>query len=512
MAQKPVTMEQLKQLRQLQEDGIAIREIARRVGISRNSVRKYLSRLADQPIGADKDLAEAAYKNDLFELEAERLKQVTTHFISTRKELTRTGVTRQLLWTEYIAQHPDGYSYSRYCHHLQVFLKNRDMAMHMEYTPGDMIMMDYAGKHLYYVDTSTGERIECEVFIAILPFSGLIFCHASHTQQTADFTHSINTMVKFFGGLTATLLCDNLATAVVKADRYEPQFTDVCLQLSEHYGTTFSATRPYSPRDKAMVEGAVNIVYNHIYGPLRNREFTSLAALNAGIMEPLVQLNDKPYKKTPYSRRYFFDKQERHLLKALPPEPFSAKKVVRLTVQRNYHIQLSEDHLYYSVPYQYVGKKVKVVYDAKTLEVYLDLDRIALHPRKQLQRSAYITLGEHMPPHHSHMKQIRGFNRDELLLMASRIGPATHKVAGVILQNSIYMEQNYKSCFGMLMLQKKYTAARLEAACDRVLPATRINYSMIKNILERGLDQPQLQPSSSPIPDHDNIRGRDQYQ
>lgn len=52
MAQKPVVMEQIKQVRQLQEDGVSIREMARRVGISRNSVRKYLSRLADQPISA----------------------------------------------------------------------------------------------------------------------------------------------------------------------------------------------------------------------------------------------------------------------------------------------------------------------------------------------------------------------------------------------------------------------------------------------------------------------------
>ncbi|HZW64583.1 MAG TPA: helix-turn-helix domain-containing protein [Hanamia sp.] len=43
MAQKPIAMEQLKQILRLKNDGISIREIARRVHISRNSVRKYLS-------------------------------------------------------------------------------------------------------------------------------------------------------------------------------------------------------------------------------------------------------------------------------------------------------------------------------------------------------------------------------------------------------------------------------------------------------------------------------------
>lgn len=512
MAQKPIVMEQLKQVLQLRSDGISIREIARRVGISRNSVRKYLLRLKAYTNRSDTELADEAYSNDLLELEAERLRQITAHFSTTGTELLKTGVTRQLLWQEYLAQHPDGYSYSRYCHHLSQYLKNRDLSMHLEYQPSDMIMIDFAGKKQYYTDASSGEQIPCEVFVSILPFSGLIFCQAVHSQQTEDFMHSINAMLKFYGGAPATIVCDNLRTAVKRVDRYEPQFTDICNQLSEHYGTTFSATRPYSPRDKAMVERAVNIVYNHIYGPLRNRDFISLQSLNTAISEQLVLLNDKPYKNTPYSRRYFFEQQERSLLKALPSEPYSPKKVVMLTVQRNYHIQLTEDHRYFSVPYQHVGKKVKVLYDAKVVEVYLGYDRIAVHVRKNMNK-AYTTLAEHMPPNHQRMQHIKGWNKDDLLLQASRIGPATLQAATLMLENSIYIEQNYKACFGMLMLQKKYTAARLEAACSRALQGSRVNYTMIKNILERGLDKQLSIPiAPPPLPDHDNLRGKEHYQ
>lgn len=182
-----------------------------------------------------------------------------------------------------------------------------------------------------------------------------------------------------------------------------------------------------------------------------------------------------------------------------------------LTVQRNYHVQLSEDHRYYSVPYQYVGKKVKVLYDNRVVEVYLDLDRIALHSRGGHQK-AYTTLGEHMPPHHQRMHQIKGFNREDLLAQASRIGTATHQAASLMLQNSIYIEQNYKACFGMLMLHKKYGPDRLEDACTRALQGSRINYTLIRNILERGLDKQRPMPAAPPLPDHDNIRGKDHYQ
>jgi transposase len=382
MAQKPITMEQLKQILQLKNDGIGIREIARRTGISRNSVRKYLSQLdGDTDRLSDKELAGKAYNVQL-ESNTQRKLQLFDHFKYAESELGKTGVTRLLLWNEYLQKHPDGYAYSQYCDQFKQYLKHKDVSMHLEYNPADIMMIDFAGKKQYYVDTSTGERMECEVFVAILPFSGLIFCEAVPSQKSHDFAACINAMLRFFAGVPATILCDNLKTAVTRPDRYEPGFTDLCYQLSEHYQTTFSATRPYSPKDKAMVEQAVRIVYAHVYAPLRNQEFTSLKALNNAMHQQLLLLNNKPYKNTVYSRLYFYEQQERSLLKPLPPELFAPKKVTILTVQRNYHVQLREDCLYYSVPYQFVGKKVKVLYDSRVVEVYYDHSRIALHYEK----------------------------------------------------------------------------------------------------------------------------------
>ena len=515
MAQQPIAMEQLKQILQLKNDGIPIREIVRRTGISRNSVRKYLALLsADSNADPQEDstnLAAKAYGTDNTIHDAVRLQQLIAHFKETEGQLKKTGVTRQLLWQEYITQHPDGYVYSHYCYHLNDFFKNRDLSMHLEYSPADMIMIDFAGKKQSYVEADTGEQIICQVFIAILPFSGYIFCEAVHSQKTIDFTHCINNMLRFYCGVPATILCDNLKTAVTRPDRYEPTFTDICIQLSEHYATTFSATRPYSPRDKAMVERAVNIVYTHVYAPLRNQIFTSLKMLNQAMHEQLILLNNKPYKKSPYSRQHFYDTQERSLLKPLPAQPFTIKKVVMLTIQRNYHVQLSEDHRYYSAPYIHVGKKVKVLYDQRTVEIYLDNQRIAMHVRKE-HSQAYTTLADHMPPHHQRMQQIKGWNQEDLLNQAKHIGVATHEAITRMLQNSIYMEQNYKACFGMLMLKNKYGSERLEASCQRALQGMRINYSMIKNILERGLDKQTPEQLIIPSITHDNIRGSDNYQ
>ena len=76
------------------------------------------------------------------------------------------------------------------------------------------------------------------------------------------------------------------------------------------------------------------------------------------------------------------------------------------TVQRNYHIQLSEDRHYYSVPYRFAGKKVKVLYDSKVVEVYLEHERIAVHSRTSFG-SAYHTIPEHMPSNHQYAVNIK---------------------------------------------------------------------------------------------------------
>ena len=517
MSRKLIKMEQIKQILQLRNDGVAIREIARRIGLSRNSVKKYLHRLnieyqQDEAGPADKELAFIAYKSQAIPEDITRREELEKHFLYAEKELTKTGVTRYILWLEYKEQYPKGYNYSQYCHHFKKLLKHTDAVMHQDYPPGDMIMIDFAGKKLSYTDKDSGKEIACEVFVAVLPHSGLIFCKAVASQKTPDFVSAINAMLKYFGGVPKTILCDNLKTAVIRPCKYEPVFTEACYQLSEHYQTTFSAARPYSPRDKAMVELAVKIVYTNIYALLRTRQFYSADQLNHSIREKLEDLNNnKAYKKTNHPRRYFFDQAELSSLKPLPSEGFTIKNISMATVQRNYHIQLKDDKLYYSVPYTYIGKKVKVLYDSRTVEIYYDHERIAMHIRSHAIKG-WNTIAEHMPSNHQAMQERKGWTKEKLLYMAARIGQYTKYAAEHMLSNSIYIEQNYKACFAMLMLGQQYTHERLEAACRRAASGTRINYTMIKNILKTGLDKSPMLFDSNPLPDHDNIRGPQNYQ
>lgn len=521
MAQKAVDMNQIKQVWQLKQDGVAIKEIARRTGISRKTVKKYLRKM--EPIdtgedpypGSDKELASVVYNSDYTLIRGKRFEALLAHFTLAQHELHKTGVTKQLLWIEYCQGHKNPYGYTQYCLLFRKFLKDSDPAFHWEYNPGEFIQGDFAGKKLSYVDRQTGEVIMCEVFIGVLPFSGLIFCIAVSSQKTADFAHCINECLKYIAGVTKTILCDNFKTAVKRADKYEPAFTDLCNQLAEHYNTTFSATRPAEPRDKAMVEKAVNIVYTHIYAHLRNEVFHSIESLNHHIRQHLDTLNRKPYKNSSESRLDIFMRQEQPVLKALPSQPYQVKKGKQVTVQTNYAVQLPDNKHYYTVPYQYVGCKVWLSYDSRILEVFYQNERIAFHVRSS-NEPKFNRIHEHMPSNHQHMVELRGWTVEQLLTKAGWVGEYTRQAADRLLHGSIYPEQNFKTCHAMIRLQDLYGKDRLEAACRRASNVPRPTLKMIRNILEAGLDkQPLLfdeeQDEPEQLPDHENIRGPKNY-
>ncbi|HVB04298.1 MAG TPA: IS21 family transposase [Chitinophagaceae bacterium] len=515
-------MNQAKQVLQLRKDGVPIKQIAQRTGISRKTVRKYLRRMEVLPLQKQEEkatpvssgeLAAVIYNDDTVPCPGKRIQDVITHFEYAKNELPKTGVTRQLLWIEYLNQYPGGYQYSQYCDLLRKYLKNTHPAFHWEYPPGEFIQVDFAGKKLSFQESQQTKAVKCQVFVGVLPFSGLIFCMAVLSQKTTDFITCIKEMLRYFAGVTKTILCDNMKTAVIRADRYEPVFTDMCHQLSDHYGTTFSATRPASPTDKGMVEKAVDIVYNHIYGPMHKQTPVSLEDLNYQIRQWLDILNLKPYKGTAESRRDIFVSREASLLKELPQTSFSFKKCKEVTVQRNYAIQLPDNKHYYTVPYKYVGSKVLAYFDSRTVEIYYQHNRIAFHVRTSTEPQ-FNRIASHMPENHKHMLQMQGWTEEGLLERAGWVGEYTHQTCDRLLHSSIYPEQNYKACHVLILLQNKYTRERLEAACRRAANVIRPTLKLITNILKAGLDkQPMLfDEEHRTIPIHDNIRGPRQYQ
>jgi transposase len=99
----------------------------------------------------------------------EAFEALRDHFL---KELKRTGVTKQLLWQEYLIKHPDGFRYTQFYERLRRYEQSTDVSLHIAYKPGDTLMIDFAGDKLSYEDPITGALFHCTVLVCVLPFSG----------------------------------------------------------------------------------------------------------------------------------------------------------------------------------------------------------------------------------------------------------------------------------------------------------------------------------------------------
>ena len=179
------------------------------------------------------------------------------------------------------------------------------------------------------------------------------------------------------------------------------------------------------------------------------------------------------------------------------------------TVQFNYHI--SVDGMLYSVPYEYIKKKVYVKVTDTTIEIFYNHNRIASHRRLKGRPGQYSTITEHMPE--DHQKYLE-WNGDRFRKWAERIGINTYTVVNAILTSKHVEQQTYRSCMGLLKLAEKYSDALLETACKKALSYTSSpSYKSIKNILVTGSVKPESETTESTTTHkaHGITRGADYY-
>ena len=221
----------------------------------------------------------------------------------------------------------------------------------------------------------------------------------SRSPKKEDFIIANRNALYFFGGVPASIMPDCLKSAVSKADKYESEINPEYAEFARHHGTVIFPARPHSPRDKALVEGAVNIMYTRILAPLRNQEFDSLEALNEAMWKLLDAHNAKRFQRLPYSRARAFRVYRQAGPESLcPRSAMNTSTFKPATVGFNYHIELREDRHFYSVPYAYAHKQVTVAFTIRTVEIYYDNRRIAFH--KRVFVPGYSTAAEHRPAHH----------------------------------------------------------------------------------------------------------------
>ena len=433
-----------------------------------------------------------------------RLAVLTAMLPQISKDLKKKGMTLMRQWKEYYAKHPNGYRRTGFFKHVNRYLEHHTGYMVVPHKYGDQLFVDYAGRTLPYADTETGELIECQIFVAILPASQYVYVEAQPSQKQEYFIEGIRNAMRYMGGVPQAIVPDNLKSAVIKAHRYEPTINPALASFAEHYTTVIMPTRVRKPRDKALVEGMVSIIYQEIYHDVNSANATSLEQLNLLIWERLEVLNEAPRTQA-CSRREEFLEHERAALMPLPLSDWEPITVKNVKVQRNGHIFLRDDNHHYSVPYTLIGKNLELVFSHSRVRLYYNQELIAEHVRNQ-HRGKYTTDLEHLASHH---RVLLERSPQQYLDKAAEVGPCTRILFERILAKASHPEQGYKTCDGILSLSKRFGARELELSAKYAQQLDLVNYHIIhKALTEKHYLDHGEEPTSIV---HRHVRGGSYY-
>jgi transposase len=257
-----------------------------------------------------------------------------------RGKRRRKGVTRQLLWEEYRATHPDGYGYTQFCEYYKRFESGLEPALRQPYKAGEKLFVDWAGETIPVVDPATGAVRQVYLFVAALGASNYTYAEAFENTRLPAWIEAHVHAWEFFGGVAAVTVPDNPKTAVTTPCRYEPALHRTYEELAEHYGTVIIPARSGEARDKAKVEEAVQNTERRILAVLRHLTFFGLGAVNAAIRKSLGALNQRPFQKMPGCRADLFRELDQPALRPLPAQRYELAQWREAKANIDYHVQV----------------------------------------------------------------------------------------------------------------------------------------------------------------------------
>ncbi|WP_373843860.1 IS21 family transposase [Bacteroides heparinolyticus] len=513
----------IKSILRCYASGMGIKEMACTFCISRNTVRKYVRHFLSSGKSieelltySDGQLDEIFGNTSLRHREPSskrvELEALLPDYVS---QLSRKEMSVRKLFKKYHAAYPDGYGLSSFKRIIREYRFRIKVVGHVEHYSADQMYVDFAGDKLEVVDEMTGETKKSEVFVAILPFSHYTYCEAVWSQCKEDLIRGCENAMYYFEGVPAAIVPDNLKAAVTRSDRNEPVINEDFAAFAEHYGCAVYPARVRHPKDKALVENAVKLLYRSVYFDIEGMTFTSLDELNAAIRVSLQEFNGKVMAGREMSRREMFLRGEKDYLRPLPQQRYVVKERKVMTVGKNSYVSLFKHH--YSVPREYVGRRVTMLYDADTVEIYCGMNLVATHGRCDIPYTYSWKKEHNLPGHYGPYDK----DLDELFRQASEMDNIVLNYLREVERTMQYPPKAFRSCRGILALEKKYGRDRLIAACACADQKLQYGYQALREVLGLGEDADFLpdedgtiQPHAIPITPlkHKNIRGSEYCQ
>ena len=475
----------------LHDQGWSQRRIARELGVSRDSVAKYLrehAKPAKAPIGSDESKPAKAPTGS---------RSLCEPFREVILAALDQGLSAQRIYQDLVAEH----GFTAQYHSVRRYVAKLNAATplpfrRIEVAPGEEAQIDFGSGAP--VINSDGRRRKTHVIRVVLSHSRKAYSEVVFRQTTDDLIECLENAFMHFGGVPKTLVPDNLKAAVIKADWYDPELNPKLQSFCEHYGTVLLPTKPRTPRHKGKVERGVDYVQENAF---KGRTFDSLEQQNEYLWNWERTVADtRLHGTTKRQVLKMFQEDEQAALGALPADRFPCFREAKRIVSRDGHIAV--DKSYYSVPPEYLGREVWVRWDSHLVRVFnTSMKSICIHATAP--QGKFSTLSEHIAS-----EKISAVERgtEWYLQKVSVIGPETRAWShGAVAARGV---QAVRVLQGLLSLSRKHSSESLECACRTAHSYGEYRLVTIRKLIQHsGNDQQEFEF----LEDHPIIRNLSDY-
>jgi len=482
MSKEGIRMYKLQDIVESILSGETIKKIARRIKVSKNTVKKYKAIIDSIISGQTAEKIEATEIMKKFS-EMRNAEQTSENFnwLENHLETIKLLINESSNYARLVEVLQDkGFkgSYSSLSRYINKNNLNPTKPIfRIESKPGELAQVDfgYIGK---IKDEISGQMIKAYIFVFVLCYSRDAYYEIVKSQDVRNWCRLHINAFKHFNGIPSIIIPDNLKSAIIKASFTQPEANKSYADLASHYGFQIDPCLPGTPEHKGKVESGVKYAKANF---MAYREFQDFNDANRQLQEwNKNTASQRIHGTTRQKPKELFEQFEKQALKPLPFNEFEITEWKSAKVYQDIHIVCNK--AYYSVPYRFQGYRVWVRITESQITIFYENELVAVH--KSIGPGGRSMNKDHYPPDGFRYMECTS---DYCIEQAEKIGMYTQKM----IEHLLYSEpiRNLRGAQNIIRLKKKFSVDRLENACKRAVIFGNYTYMSVKNILLKELDK-----------------------
>jgi len=442
----------------LYKQGNSQRKIAKLTGHDRKTVRRIVSKYDSSGIESPKSCQKES-KTSKWHEEILKLLEKDLSFVRISEELESLGFTG---------------SYSSLTRYIRKIKISNKICIRFNTLPGEEAQVDFGDIGRRY--DPDGKLRKGYIFNMRLSYSRKDYYEIVFDQKVNTWIQCHINAFKYFGGAPKVIKLDNLKSAIIVANFYEPIYQEQYKRFADHYGFLPAPCRVRQPQEKGKTESGIKYVCNNFFA---GRSFNNNKEMNEALGKWNIRCNNRIHGTTKKKPDELFNNEELGTLVKLPKVEFDLSSWHKRKVAKDCHISL--DNNYYSVPSKYAGTEVEVLLGTEIVRIYAQGQMVAMHNRST-GKGLFITNRSHWPEYKLYYPESQEY-QDKCVLEMQEIGEYGNKMLSFVREQKKSNDWP-RTIKGILHLKKSYGNEIVDKACKRALHYGIGSYSKIKEIIK----------------------------